>query len=1010
MKKLLTTFFSLIAILSFAQNGPGGIGNTDGSSDLVLWLKANDINQVSGTSLLNWPDKSGHGNDASVGSTAPTFLINQLNGRSSVNFKAAAQQSLVVNHDNSFNSDFVTVFVIARMNANSDSKGTFLIKTSNNNMTDGFGLIRLNSQEKIRFFAGDYGVNRDSEHIHYGIFDLLTGNFRTGTSNNKIVAMVNNAGGTTSVTGTGDPSTNELYIGARPNNSGALKSYLDGDIAEVVIVANDMPSTDRIIVSNYLAAKYGFGISNSKYSYHVSHPNDVIGIGMYKDQKHSSSTAGVLELKEKPSKELINGNFLMIGHDGAPMTSITTNMPTDFSQRFSRTWRSHVNGSISKEKLHFHVEGMNLPNNVEDYALLLDLDGDGDFSNATSVTPDLYDASTNTVKFNNLHLHTGAVFTLAFYQTITWDGSTYANGSGPFETPNDDDGGRRFIVSGPGAIISTNASVYSIEANSSSTIQIDSTICFTINTKIHNDGIIHIEEDASLIQRSEGLDLNTGTGGYTTKQTGLNSNFGFNNWSSPMKQSALSDVFTDVNPCDLLTYSAVKQNWSYDFPDGFSTICNGNPVTFSAANSIFGGDGIMDITRGYFITGNTTNAQKTFSGQVNNGDITKLIFATEYGNNANWNDDDWNFIGNPYPSALDPFAFWQENAVDNQRITDALYFWDDLGLSGGAYDQYNDYSSWNLTGGIASDNSSKIIDTLNHIAVGQGMMVWASDFMGFDTIGNFRSGSLLDTLKANVVVFNNSMRSCKNGIFFKNQQSEKELVWLLIETPTGKKSKFLLGTVPGATDAIDNGYDARRVSYTPGVEFSSMVLNDTTSYSIQGINPLDVLNANKHVPLKVVSDEGGLHTISRAAFETGGAPLKMYLKDNLLNTIHDLDNGNYQVYLNAHTRDLSRFEIVFEYDALNNQTGGSKGGVTSIEDINNHFDLTPIDNGFMISSTNGITGSISVYDVAGHVVYQETLTSVITNKTITLSNTTGIYIVKVTDQTGDIHTKRTLVN
>ena len=489
--------FSFIAIISFAQNGPGGIGNTNGSSDLVLWLKANDINQISGTSVLNWVDKSGHGNDASVASTAPTFLKNQLNGEAVVNFNASARQSLMIDHDNSFNSDFVTVFVIARMNATSESKGTFLIKTSGNNMSDGFGLIRLNSQEKIRFFAGDYGVNRDSEHIHYGMFDLLAGNFRTGTSTNKIVALVNNAGGTTNVTGTGNPSSNELFIGARPNNTGALKSYLDGDIAEVVIIANDMPSTDRIIVSNYLAAKYGFGISNSKYSYHVTHPNDVIGIGMYKDEKHSSSTAGILELKENVAKKLINGNFLMIGHDGAPMTTITTNMTPDFSQRFERTWRSHVNGNIIKEKLHFHVGGMDLPTNVEDYALLMDIDGDGDFSNATVITPNLYDASTNTVKFNNVHLHTGALFTLAFYQSITWDGSVYANGSGINESPNETDGGRRFIVSGSGAVISNDASVYSIEAGSSSTIQVDSTVCFTVNSKIHNDGIINIEEDAS---------------------------------------------------------------------------------------------------------------------------------------------------------------------------------------------------------------------------------------------------------------------------------------------------------------------------------------------------------------------------------------------------------------------------------------------------------------------------------------------------------------------------------
>ena len=145
---------------------------------------------------------------------------------------------------------------------------------------------------------------------------------------------------------------------------------------------------------------------------------------------------------------------------------------------------------------------------------------------------------------------------------------------------------------------------------------------------------------------------------------------------------------------------------------------------------MIGGDGFMNIARGYFITGNTTNPQKTFEGQINNGRIKHLIVATEFGDHSNWDDDDWNFVGNPYPSALDPFAFWQENAIDNQRITDAIYFWNDAGTPGAAYDQYNDYSSWNLTGGIASDNSSKVIDTLNHIGVGQGMMVWLIPLVG----------------------------------------------------------------------------------------------------------------------------------------------------------------------------------------------------------------------------------------------------------------------------------------
>jgi len=999
MKKLLTTVFTLITIISYAQNGPGGVGTTDGTSSLVLWLKADDINQISGTNVSLWSDASGYGNDATVSSpNQPMYMDGVINGRPTINFASYNQQYLRVPHNAVFNSDFVSVFVIGRMNATSQSKGTFLIKTTNNSLNDGFGLIRMNSKEKIRFFSGNYAVNRDSEHIHYGIFDLMTGNFRSGSSNNKIVAMVNNAGSSTTVTGTGNPTNNDLFIGARPGNSG-LKSYLDGDISEVVVMANDLPSVDRILIANYLAAKYGFAISNDKYSYHYSHPNGVMGIGKYKDITHKKSISGVLELNERPSSALVNGSFIMVGKDNKGLDVVPNTGSLEFSKRFDATWRSHVNGPVSKVNLKFHVGGMGLPTGAGDYALLMDLDGDGDFSNATVIPANGFNNTKQTVNFKNVHMHTGAVFTLAMYKIITWDGLAFENGSGPGGAPNQLDGSKDLLVYGPGAIISSDANVNSVTVNASMDLTIDSTACFKIAGAIHNDGEIKIIESGSLIQEHEGLDENTGSGNYILKRTGLNSNHGYNNWSSPVKSQELFTAFPDVNPCDLLTFSGYIQNWIYDFPSGFSTTCAGNPVTFNAGNTLPDGDKIMNPGRGYFITGNTTNPQKTFSGQINNGDISILIYSTEIGDNINWEDDDWNLVGNPYPSAIDPYAFWMENAVNNQRITDAIYFWDDKATPGAAYDQFNDYSSWNLTGGIASDNSTKIVDNLHHIASAQGFMVWA-DSIGVDT-----GGVIVDTLK-----FNNSMRSCKNTQFFKTNQFKKELNWLLIETPSGEKSKTLVGTVPGATDQIDNGYDARRIWVNPNIEFSTMVKGDTQSYVIQGIEPLSIMQSKKCVPLKIASDEGGVHTISRAAFETAGAPLKIYLHDKLLNQTHDFDNGNYQINLNAGTRYLNRFELIFEYDGLNNQSGSGKDNVTSVEDLETFFNVIPAENGFIISSNDGISGTIEVYDIAGHIVYTEVLTTKVTSKTISLSNASGIYIVKVTTTDNQSQTQKTLIN
>ena len=47
-EKLLTFLFSVISVMGMSQTGPGGVGTTDGNSELVLWLKADAINRFQG--------------------------------------------------------------------------------------------------------------------------------------------------------------------------------------------------------------------------------------------------------------------------------------------------------------------------------------------------------------------------------------------------------------------------------------------------------------------------------------------------------------------------------------------------------------------------------------------------------------------------------------------------------------------------------------------------------------------------------------------------------------------------------------------------------------------------------------------------------------------------------------------------------------------------------------------------------------------------------------------------
>lgn len=65
MKKLtiqLLLVFS--AIYGVSQEGSGGVGETDGTSSLLLWLNADYTKQASGIHVGLWLDQSGYSNHA----------------------------------------------------------------------------------------------------------------------------------------------------------------------------------------------------------------------------------------------------------------------------------------------------------------------------------------------------------------------------------------------------------------------------------------------------------------------------------------------------------------------------------------------------------------------------------------------------------------------------------------------------------------------------------------------------------------------------------------------------------------------------------------------------------------------------------------------------------------------------------------------------------------------------------------------------------------------------------
>jgi hypothetical protein len=555
---------------------------------------------------------------------------------------------------------------------------------------------------------------------------------------------------------------------------------------------------------------------------------------------------------------------------------------------------------------------------------------------------------------NNVAFSNGSYFSFEFIDKIVVDHSQFYNGAGTFSVPNTSNACYKLLVktSATGAIPMTeNAEVREIEIESGGVLTINSGIYLSLAGNIVNNGTINIEEETSLVQTGSGTDNNSGSGTYQVKRSGNNSSYIYNIWSSPIQNATLTSIFTGANPCDIWVFDKDNQAWSHDFSVGYSTTCNGNSVTFSASDVISGGDGLMDVTGGYFVPGNPT-ALKTYNGTINNGLLYKAISTTSLGNpgGTDWADDDWNLLGNPYPSGLSATAFWNENAIDNTRITDALYFWDEADTTGG-YNQNSDYASWNLSGGVNSGNSAK--EPSGNIGSGQGFWV----------VANTNTN----------VVFNNSMRTNNNSQFFKTgQQINQHNAWVSFTSPSGYQNNILVGYNQNTTDSVDLGYDAHKLIGNTHVRFASYIQTD--EYVIQSVAPLSI-GDSRIIPLVVFSDEYGTHQFNEYKRENLPNNFKIFLRDKFLVTDHNLANGPYNVELNPNVEYKSRFELVFKYQLQ--QTGGGSGtkgsgNVTSVdESIDPNFSLTQSPEYLSISHPNGLNGNLTVIDITGKILFQK---------------------------------------
>lgn len=507
----------------------------------------------------------------------------------------------------------------------------------------------------------------------------------------------------------------------------------------------------------------------------------------------------------------------------------------------------------------------------------------------------------------------------------TWNGTTWSNG-----TP---DLTKLAIINGT-YNTTTNGDIdaCSIVVNTGFTATITSGHYFNIQNDVTVNGTLNILNNGSLLQIND-LGVNTGNISYERITTGAALDYVY--WSSPV-----NGVSTPA--------SGYNYTWN-------TTVANPNG---GQGNWVSATNTAMQPALGYIMRG---VLNRNFIGLPRNGVYTPTIArgsdlgAGSTGPNGIMRlatDDNWNLLGNPYPSAISINSFltantqldgfvrlWTHGTLPSTAIADPFY--DNFVSNYTA----SDYVAINGAGATSGPG------TLSVIGAGQGFFV------------------LMDAGPAttSTALFNNSMRDkgYSNSQFYRINTasrttaiapSERHGIWLDLVSPTNETTRTLVAYVTDATYGSDRMFDAI-TDYKSAQNFYSIINEDVMT--IQG-RPVPFDNLDK-VPMGVKIPSTGSYTIAIGAVDGifASSTQDIYLEDLEFGIIHDLRVNPYS--FNA-TQGIYNSRFVLRY------TNSVLGNEDFIDDTNTVFVVS--NESLTVSSLKENITAIEIYDVLGRKLYQ----------------------------------------
>lgn len=525
----------------------------------------------------------------------------------------------------------------------------------------------------------------------------------------------------------------------------------------------------------------------------------------------------------------------------------------------------------------------------------------------------------------------------------------------------------------------------SVVVNAARTLTITPSEYVAIQNDLTVNGTLNIQDDGSLVQIS---DTGVNTGNIGASRNVMMGKYDYVYWSSPVANFPVTSVSSG-------TATNYIFKWNPTQAGNYGIWVSANENMVNGKGYILRGPSAFPTTPSLFST--------TFTGVPNNGVITASIQRGSYtGSGYNgpngWvtnKDDNWNLVGNPYPSSIRVMAF----LTANSNIEGAVRLWThgsqpSSAVSDPFYGNYmynynsNDYIVHNGTGTVSGPGTFS-----GYIASGQGFFIQMND----------------GATATQTVTFNNAMRdkSYTNSDFFRGVANSNDSVrtddnagedasgriWIDLVSADAVVTRTLVGYVDGATLDKDRLYDAYG-KLDNNQNFYSLIAGE--AMTIQG-RPLPFDNSDM-VPLGMHLAAAGTYKIAISAvngiFEDVAASI--YLEDKLLGIIHDLRQSPYEFSAQTGMTD-TRFVLRYTNHTLGNQD----------------FDVT--DNGLVVATPSqqiAIKSSVEpiqkveIYDLLGRNIYTNDAVNSTELVVKTIAARHQPLVVKATLKNGQVATRK----